>query len=65
MSQQEGSITACSSESPENLRHNVRQQLSSDVDAFLNGGGNVEKVADNVRADPPRKPNMTYGSAPI
>lgn len=65
MSQQEGSITACSSESPENLRRNVRQQLSSDVEAFLKGGGNVEKVADNVRADPPRKPNMTYGSAPI
>ena len=65
MSQQEGSITACSSESPENLRRNVRQQLSSDVEAFLKGGGNVEKVADKVRADPPRKPNMTYGSAPI
>ena len=58
-------IAECSSESPQIIRDNVRQQLSSDVELFLRNGGNVERVDDNVRADPPKKPNMNYGSAPI
>jgi hypothetical protein len=65
MSQQTNAIAVCSSESSEILRNNVRQQLSTDVNEFLTRGGNVSKIADNVRADPPRKPNMTYGSSPI
>jgi hypothetical protein len=66
MSQQaNGPIAACSSESPANLRNNVRQQLSADVEAFLSKGGAVSQIADNVRADPPKKPTMNYGSAPI
>jgi len=65
MSQQTNAIAVCSSESSENLRNNVRQQLSGDVSEYLKQGGSVSQIANNVRADPPRKPNMTYGSAPI
>ena len=60
-----GPLSACTSESPANLRNNVRQQLNSDVAEFLNKGGAVAEIADNVRADPPKKPAMNYGSAPI
>lgn len=60
-----GAIAVCSSESSCNLRNNVRQQLNSDVASFLNGGGAVSQIGDNVRADPPKKPAMNYGSAPI
>lgn len=46
-------------------REEVRSQLMSDVEAFLSNGGQVTQVDNNVRADPPRKPSMSYGSAPI
>ncbi len=46
-------------------RAEVRSQLLSDVELFLNGGGEVTKIDNNVRADPPRKPSMSYGSTPI
>ena len=65
MSKQAAVIVECSSESPAALRETVRKQLSSDVESFLKNGGQVQKIADNVRADPPKKPSMTYGSAPI
>lgn len=65
MSEKETILSTCTSESPSGLRQNVRQQLSSDVEQFLKNGGAVSQIADNVRADPPKKPNMQYGSAPI
>lgn len=43
----------------------AREQLNADVEAFLNGGGRVTVVDDNVRADPPRRPALSYGSNPI
>lgn len=46
-------------------RKEIRCQLHSDVEAFLSGGGEVQRIADNVRADPPRKPTINYGSSPI
>lgn len=46
-------------------RAEVRSQLLSDVEVFLGNGGKVTQVDNNVRADPPRKPSMSYGSAPI
>ena len=63
--QQTSVIVECSSESPASVRDSVRRQLSCDVESFLKSGGQVKQIADNVRADPPKKPNMTYGSAPI
>lgn len=65
MSQETALLAECNSESPEALRNSVRQQLSSDVEAFLQRGGQVQQIDDNVRADPPKKPTMNYGSAPI
>jgi len=66
MSQQaNGPLDVCSSESPSTIRNTVRHQLTSDVAEFLSRGGNVSKIEDNVRADPPKKPSMSYGSAPI
>ena len=65
MSQEAMAIPECSSDSPTLVREQVRQQLSSDVEAFLKKGGHVKRIDDNVRADPPKKPTMNYGSAPI
>lgn len=65
MSQEALAFTECTSESPQNIRESVRQQLSSDVENFLKNGGSVQRVENNVRADPPKKPTMNYGSAPI
>jgi len=66
MSKQEAAVLVeCNSESPATVREGVRRQLSCDVESFLKNGGQVQQIADNVRADPPKKPSMTYGSAPI
>ncbi len=65
MSQAELALAECSSESSKDVRENVREKLSCDVEAFLQNGGRVQQIADNVRADPPKKPSMTYGTAPI
>ena len=63
--QQANAVVECSSESPAAIRDKVRSQLSSDVESFLKEGGQVQKIDDNVRADPPKRPAMAYGSAPI
>ena len=65
MTKEAVALAECSSESPEKIRLSVRQQLNSDIASFLENGGNVQRVDNNVRADPPKKPNMSYGSAPI
>ena len=65
MPQEATAFAEYSSESPQGIRDNIQQQLSTDVESFLLNGGSVQQVDDNVRADPPRKPSMNYGSAPI
>ena len=65
MSQQASALAECNSESSQFVRESVRQQLTSDVESFLKQGGRVQQIEDNVRADPPKKPTMNYGSAPI
>lgn len=65
MSQEPLSLSDVSSESPQNVRESARQKLSSDIENFLKNGGSVQRVENNVRADPPKKPTMNYGSAPI
>jgi len=65
MSQESLALSELSSESPQNVRESVRQKLSSDIENFLKNGGCVQRVDNNVRADPPKKPSMNYGSAPI
>jgi len=46
-------------------RSRIREQLNADIEAFLNGGGRITRVDDSVRADPPRRPQTSYGSQPI
>jgi len=42
-----------------------RGQLASDVESFLQQGGNVSEVPKGQRADPPRKPENNYGRGSI
>ena len=46
-------------------RAKIRDELSSQIDAFLSGGGAINQIAPNVCADPPKKPTSNYGSRPI
>lgn len=46
-------------------REHIREQLSSDIEAFLSQGGAIKMVDPNVTADPPKKPASNYGSRPI
>jgi len=48
-----------------NARKRIRNQLESDIEAFLSNGGSIQEVAMNVTADPPTKPVLRYGSKPI
>ena len=43
----------------------ARQRLASDVEAFLKRGGAIETVEQDVRADPPKKPESNYGRGSI
>lgn len=47
------------------VRNRVRSKLESDIDAFLRQGGRIECVADNHRADPPKRPESRYGRRSI
>lgn len=55
------SMSAGSMEAHRRLRDN----MASDVEAFLAGGGQIQQIEPNVMADPPRKPQSNYGSRPI
>lgn len=58
-------VEESTSESHEEDRRTMRRQLNNDVESFLLNGGRVQQVENNVRADPPKKPSMSYGTAPI
>lgn len=49
----------------EAARNALRESMAADVAAFLARGGSIQQVDDNVMADPPRKPQTSYGSRPI
>lgn len=46
-------------------REPVRSQIAADVEAFLKRGGNIEEVPRDFRADPPRRPESSYGRGSI
>ena len=46
-------------------RRHVREQLESDVEAFLRKGGKIVAVEEDLRADPPKKPESKYGTRSI
>ena len=43
----------------------LRAQLESDIESFLEAGGAVTVIEPNVMADQPKKPESKYGSRPI
>ena len=50
--------------SPE-ARATERDQLASDIEAFLKKGGKVAEIPKGERADPPKKPENNYGRGSI
>ena len=46
-------------------RQKIRDELEDQVAAFLARGGQINEVAANVTADPPKKPSPDYGGRPI
>jgi len=46
-------------------RCRVREKMRRDIEAFLDGGGNIHQIDPHVMADPPRKPQNHYGGRPI
>lgn len=46
-------------------RDHIRSQLEKDMDEYLSRGGQIDEIAPRVMADPPRKPQVGYGSRPI
>lgn len=47
------------------FRDSLRQQIQSDVEAYLASGGRITEVPANVVSDPPKKPQSNYGGQPI
>ena len=46
-------------------RERLRQQMSGEIEAFLNKGGKISQIDRHVTADPPQKPSSNYGERPI
>ncbi len=46
-------------------REPARSEIASDVEKFLDGGGEIEEVPRNFRADPPRRHENNYGRGSI
>lgn len=46
-------------------RKAIREKLQTDIEAFLARGGQIEQLAADATADPPKKPESKYGSQPI
>ncbi|WP_439135914.1 hypothetical protein [Pseudomaricurvus sp.] len=46
-------------------RKRLRDQLQSEVEAFLARGGQIQRVDPNTTSDPPQRPSNNYCSRPI
>jgi hypothetical protein len=46
-------------------RLSLKARLDADIENFLKAGGKVTYVEKDLRADPPKRPSMNYGTAPI
>lgn len=46
-------------------RADLRSELDRQVQEYLSQGGEIQDIAPNVMADPPKKPQNNYGSRPI
>ena len=48
-----------------NAKNSARSQLDADIEAFLQKGGAINEIDQDVTADPPSKPVSKYGGRPI
>jgi len=46
-------------------RQKIRDELASDVEAFLARGGKIAEIELNVTPEPPKKPESDYRNRPI
>ena len=46
-------------------RQPLRSRLAADVEAFLARGGSIQEVPRDYRADPPKRPDTSYGRGSI
>ncbi|HEX7037363.1 MAG TPA: hypothetical protein VF210_16445 [Pseudomonadales bacterium] len=46
-------------------REPLRSRLAADVEAFLARGGSIQEVPRDYRADPPKRPDTSYGRGSI
>ena len=46
-------------------RKRLHDQMSSEIEAFLAHGGEINQVEPHVTADPPKRPVSHYGQRPI
>ncbi|HSB96713.1 MAG TPA: hypothetical protein VLC91_09700 [Spongiibacteraceae bacterium] len=64
-----GSAAGAGEDSPDERtvasRQKLREEMASEIEAFLARGGKIAQIEPNVTADPPRKPDSDYGSRPI
>ena len=64
-----GSKAAATTEALEDFsiasRQKARDELASQIEAFLARGGAIQEIDPNVTADPPKKPAPDYGGRPI
>jgi hypothetical protein len=42
-----------------------RERLNTEIEMFLSGGGEINRIDPNIMADPPKRPENKYGSHPI
>lgn len=42
-----------------------RERLNREIEQFLSGGGEINRIDPNIMADPPKRPENKYGSHPI
>lgn len=46
-------------------RMKIRDKVEEDIARFLSKGGEIDEIASDVTADPPRKPESNYGARAI
>ncbi len=46
-------------------KESLRREMEEQIQRFLQSGGKIQEVPPDVTADPPRKPESSYGSKPI
>lgn len=46
-------------------RKRIHEQVDSDISRYLATGGKIERIANHVTADPPKRPSYRYGQRSI